>query len=54
MGGGFGSLSALGGFIIWAVKLFRGSWKEHRGHQYAFEVGLGAIMLFVLFLYLKA
>lgn len=53
MGGGFGNLSSLGGFIIWACKSFKGSWKDHRRHHYSFAVGFGAVMLVVLVLYLK-
>ncbi len=49
---GYVSLSSLGGFVIWAGRLFKGTWKSCKSHKYSFLVGIGTVLLFVLILYL--
>lgn len=50
MGGGFFHIRNLGALIIWTFKGFKGSYNDCQKHKFAFEIGLGLILLFVLIL----
>jgi hypothetical protein len=45
MGGGYGNLSELGGFIIWAFNGFRGKYSDYRRNKYSFFIGLVFIIV---------
>ena len=48
MNGAHGNFVDLGGLIIWACKLFRGKFKDHRENKYSFTVGVGITLMFIL------
>ena len=48
MGGGHYWLSSLGGFLIWTLKCFKGTFEESRKNKYSFILGITMIFLIVL------
>jgi len=44
------NIEDLGAFIIWLLKGFKGSFKEHQNNKYALLVGIIVVLLFIFIL----